>query len=158
MTAANHKVDPADPSFRMEDWPLYWITRVGRQYTMDLDAALKRVGMDVTRWRVLMILNQLGPASVTTLADHAVIKLPTMTKTVGRMENDGLVTTAEDARDRRVTIVTATKAGSKATHAVRQQASRLFRNAFSDISGNEAQALVVVLRKVYANLANDPES
>lgn len=157
MAADIHKVDPADPAFRMEDWPLYWITRVGRQYAMDLDTALKRVGMDVTRWRVLMILHELGSASVTTLAEHAVIKLPTMTKTVARMELDRLVATSEDANDRRVTIVTATDKGAAATQAVRQQASRLFRNAFSGVSGTEAQALVRTLRKVFANLTNYPE-
>lgn len=124
---------------------------------MTLDHALKRIGMDVARWRVLMILNEFGPSSVSTLADHAVIKLPTMTKTVLRMEAEGLVATGHDPFDRRVTIVSATAKGSEATTAVRQQASRLFHTAFDGIAPEEANLIVATLRRIFANLAKEPK-
>ena len=83
-------IDPLDGDFEMANWPFYWITRVSRRYTHDMEDVLKKIGMDVARWRVLMILNEINPASVSELADHAVIKLSTMTKTVIRMQADGL--------------------------------------------------------------------
>lgn len=148
--------DPSDEAFRLEDWPLYWITRVSRHYAMDLDRALKRVGMDLARWRVLMILQQFGPVSVSTIAEHAVIKLPTMTKTILRMAADGLVTTSPDKSDRRVTIVAVTELGAKATSKVRQQAGRLFQTAFSDVTAEESSVMTVTLKKILSNLTNVP--
>lgn len=151
-------VDPAHPDFRMDAWPLYWITRVSRQYAMELDQALKRIGMDVARWRVLMILAEFEQASISVLAEHAVIKLPTMTKTVTRMEQQGLVTTFTNPDDRRVTLVRATQLGREKTDVVRLQASRIFWSAFEDVSPEGTAQLVKTLRKIFANLVNGPES
>ncbi len=156
MADAPHHIDPAHADFRMEEWPMYWVTRVGRQYSMDLDRALKRIGMDVTRWRVLIILSEYNQASVTTLADHAVIKLPTMTKTISRMESQGLVRTFPNPDDRRVTLVEVTELGREKTALVRQQASRIFQLAFQGIPAEETNELVTTLRKIFANLVNVP--
>ena len=156
MALSPKTIDPANPNFRMEDWPLYWVTRVGRQYSMDLDRALKRIGMDVARWRVLIILSEYDQASVTTLADHAVIKLPTMTKTIARMETQGLVRTFPNPDDRRVTLVKVTELGREKTALVRQQASRIFQAAFLGVPATETADLVATLKKVFANLVNEP--
>jgi DNA-binding MarR family transcriptional regulator len=157
MAPRPNTIDPAHPNFRMEEWPLYWVMRVGRQYSMDLDRSLKRIGMDVARWRVLIILSEHQQASVTMLSDHAVIKLPTMTKTIARMEAQGLVRTFPNPDDRRVTLVEVTELGREKTALVRQQASRIFQSAFRDISGEEAKVLVATLMKVFGNLVNLPE-
>ena len=156
MAPSPKTIDPANPNFRMEDWPLYWVTRVGRQYSADLDKALKRIGMDVARWRVLIILSEYDQASVTTLADHAVIKLPTMTKTISRMEGQGLVRTYPNPDDRRVTLVEVTELGREKTALVRLQASRIFHAAFEGISAGETNELVATLKRVFANLVNEP--
>ena len=140
----------------MHAWPLYWVTRVGRLYAMELEKGLKIIGMDLAGWRVLMILDELETASISALADHAVIKLPTMTKTVSRMENEGLVTTFENPEDRRVTLVRATSEGKRRTHLVRKQASQTALTAFKGVNDEEADILNTVLRKVFANLSNDP--
>lgn len=103
-----------------------------------------------------MLLNQFGVSSMSTLADHAVIKLPTMTKTVLRMEAEGLVATSQDPSDRRVTLVSVTAKGAEATASVRLQASRLFHTAFVGVDQEEADSIVQTLRKIYANLANEP--
>ena len=149
-------LDPLADGFKMETWPLYWVTRVGRLYASELETALKRIGMDLAGWRVLMILDELGTASVSSIADHAVIKLPTMTKTVSRLERDGLVQAFENSQDRRVTLVRATRAGKEKTSLVKKQAGLTVRTAFHGISGEEATSRNRILAKVFANLTNDP--
>jgi hypothetical protein len=70
---------------------------VGR-YLRKLEQHLKREGLDVARWRVLMSVGnrQLG---VSEIADLAIVKLPTMLKLIQRMEADGLVQCAPRASD-----------------------------------------------------------
>ena len=149
--------NPADPAFRMDAWPFYWLAKVSRRYSHDMDVVLKRVGMDVARWRVLMILTEIHPASVSDLADHAVLKLPTMTKTVQRMEIDRLVRTDVRPTDARVTEVFLTDAGREAIASVRRLAGRVFDQAFDGFAPSELEALNVTLRRIFANLANIPD-
>jgi MarR family transcriptional regulator, organic hydroperoxide resistance regulator len=147
-----HKIDPDGPGFAMANWPFYWITRVSRAYTHDLEVALKQVDMDVASWRVLMILNELNPASVSQLAEHGVIKLSTMTKTVIRMQNDGLVLTAPRSTDARVTEVTLTQKGIETIEMVRKQASKVFLKAFEDFDSAKIEQLNATLQRVFSNL------
>jgi MarR family transcriptional regulator, organic hydroperoxide resistance regulator len=150
-------LDPLNTEFKMASWPFYWITRVARRYSHDLEDTLKKIGMDVARWRVLMILNEINPASVSELADHAVIKLSTMTKTVIRMQVDGLVTTSSRKSDARVTEVSLTDAGRTAISSVRRQASRVFLKAFQDFDSKEIEQLNETLKRVFANLEDFPD-
>ena len=62
---ALHRADPAGPNFKLADSPLYWLARVAGRYRLDMDMVLKPIGMDVPRWRVLAILTEHEPASVT---------------------------------------------------------------------------------------------
>lgn len=149
-------IDPLDGDFEMANWPFYWITRVSRRYTHDMEDVLKKIGMDVARWRVLMILNEINPASVSELADHAVIKLSTMTKTVIRMQVEGLVVTSPRQSDARVTEVSLTEAGRSAIGSVRKQASKVFRQAFQNFNAKELNSLNETLKRVFANLEDFP--
>ena len=156
MTDDFGSIDPIDDNFEMSSWPFYWITRVARMYTHDMEDVLKKIGMDVARWRVLMILNEINPASVSELADHVVIKLSTMTKTVIRMQADGLVLTSPRKSDARVTEVRLTEAGRSAIGSVRRQASKVFRQAFQNFNAAEIRELNETLKQVFINLEDFP--
>ena len=112
--------------------------------------------MDVPRWRVLMILTEFEPASVSLIAEHGVIKLFTMTKTVKRLEREGLVKTRQRQSDARVTEVVLTEKGRRAVRCVRAQASRIFHQAFDGINATEMKYLNKVLQRISRNLDRTP--
>ena len=147
-----HRADPTEPDFRLEASPFYWLTRISGRYMMEMSERLRGIGMDVPRWRVLMILAEHEPASISTLSDEAVINLSTMTKIVQRMETDGLVVAGTRQADARVTEVHMTENGRAALTGVREQASQVFRHAFDTLDGEAIIGLVDTLRKVFANL------
>src|SRR5437762_205980 len=105
--------DPAHPQFRIVDWPFYLIARTARRYEMDMEDALQRIDMDLPSWRAIMWLHEHNPSSVSELAEHAVIRLSTMTRVVQRLEKRGLVRLARRAADARVTDVYLTPNGEK---------------------------------------------
>ena len=148
--------DPLDQNFGMTSWPFYWITRAGRCYSHALDLSLKRMGMDTARWRVLMILTEISPASISELSDHGVSKLSTMTKTVQRMEVQGLVETRSRESDARVTEVMLTDAGNQTVSEVRVHASRLYHKAFDGISMADLRQLNEIMSRIYGNLEQLP--
>jgi MarR family transcriptional regulator, organic hydroperoxide resistance regulator len=149
---AKRRGDPANPEFRIVDWPFYLIARTARRYEMDMDHALRRIDMDVPSWRAVMLLHERSPSSVSEVAEHAVMRLSTMTRVVQRLEKRGLVTLARRAADARVTDVHITPSGEKVVAQVRAIASRIYQSAFRDFDAGEIQALNTLLRRVFGNL------
>ncbi len=148
--------DPAHRDFLLARSPLYWLARVSGRYRLDMDRVLKPIGMDVPRWRVLAILSEHEPASITELCDHAVIRLSTMTRIVRRLADSGLVTTRPREADGRVTEVSLTAAGRRAAVSVHRQASRIFNQGFSDFSADDVVALNALLRRLFDNFGETP--
>lgn len=68
-------------------------------------------GLNVSEWRVLASLAGGEPVSIGRLAQVAVMKQPTLTRVLDRMEGKGLVERLAHDGDRRVTLVRITGAG-----------------------------------------------
>jgi MarR family transcriptional regulator, organic hydroperoxide resistance regulator len=153
-TALRRKGNPVDPDFEIAGSPFYWLARVAGRYTLRMDAVLKPIGMDVPRWRVLMLLTEHSPASVSELAEHAIIRMSTMTKIVHRMKVDGYVDTRVSQTDGRVTEVLLLPKGRQSVKQVRAQAGRIFQQAFYDLSDSQLVGLNDVLRQIFHNLEN----
>ncbi|KQY72519.1 MULTISPECIES: MarR family winged helix-turn-helix transcriptional regulator [Ensifer] len=147
------KIDPSKPEYDIEEWPFFHLTRVISLYHMKMDAALKPVGMDVSRWRVLNILAVNKFATITKIAGDAVMRMPTMAKIIQRMVNEDLVTTREAAADGRSTEVSLTDNGRQMLLLAKAKGSVIAQQAFMNISDDELKALNEICRKIYGNLS-----
>ena len=150
------RANPASPGFRLEDSPFYWLTRVSGRYLLQMERHLKAIGMDVPRWRVLMILAEEEPATITRLSERSVVKLATMTRIVQRMVADRLVATEGSDTDGRVTRVRMTPGGRDALARVRAEGSRVFTDTFGETGAAEVEALVGQLRGLFDRLDGLP--
>ncbi len=74
---------------------------------------LSQSGISEQKWRVIRVLEEAGPMEQTALAKEACLLLPSLTRMLQSMEEEGLLTRASDARDRRKSIVKITAAGRK---------------------------------------------
>jgi DNA-binding MarR family transcriptional regulator len=149
---AKTRGDPAHPQFQIADWPFYLIARTAGRYEMDMDQALRRVGMDVPSWRALMLLHESSPSGVSEMAERAVMRLSTMTRVVQRLQKSGLVRLTTRAADARVTEVHITANGEQVLQRVRAVASRIYQSAFEDLDSTEIETLNGLLRRVFSNL------
>lgn len=149
---AKELADPGSPDFRVDQWPFYLIARTASRYEMDMESALRRIGMDVPSWRALMLLHERNPSSVSEIATQAVLRLSTMTRVVQRLEKQGLVRIARRPADARVTDVYITPEGERAVEQVRAIASRIYQSAFKDLSAADIETLNGLLRRVFDNL------
>ncbi len=142
---------PSDFSFRR--WPFYWVARLGGVYFSRMEAALKPIGLDLPKWRVLSTLFEKERLSVSEIADHAISKLSTMTKIIQRMQADGLVTCEPCATDGRVTQVIITDKGREAGQQAWDIADRIFREAFKGVSATQQRQLVQTLQAITENMS-----
>lgn len=142
----------ADPGFHKEDFPFYWIARINAIYAQEMEQALKTVGLDVTMWRVLAILGDQGACSMSEVAMHAVGKLPTITKMVYRMRDEGWVSTRTADHDARVTEVQITEAGRAVLQRAMDATGGLFRRCFNSIPPGKLERLNEMLQQLLRNL------
>ncbi|MBD5830155.1 MarR family transcriptional regulator [Janibacter melonis] len=70
--------------------------------------------------RVLVLVDEIGPARVTALADADESSQPSMTTAVQRLEGLGLVARTPDPADARATLVTLTAAGAERIAGIRR--------------------------------------
>ncbi|WP_415489968.1 MarR family winged helix-turn-helix transcriptional regulator [Acetobacter sp.] len=143
---------PGDPAFSPETSPFFHLSRLVGLYHLRMDAHLKPIGMDVPRWRVLNILHEYEFATISRIADLAVIRVSTMTKLIYRMESEDLVRTCVSQTDGRVTEVRLTEKGRAALSQVRAKAGHIFERAFGDASDEEIQAFMAMTRQIYDNI------
>ncbi len=151
----------ADPTisaetFRMEEWPFYWLTRFTGAYLLRIEIGLKAIGLDVPQWRVLMVLRGADVMSVSEIADHAIVKLPTMTRIIQRMQMEGLLISNQSAHDGRVTEIRLTEAGQAAGKRAFAVAKRIYQRAFENVSEAEIATLNAVMRRMFHNVSDRP--
>ena len=56
------RYNPASEHFKKEEFPFYWLTRVNGRYSMAMEKALKKIDLDVPRYRILFTLDNHTPA------------------------------------------------------------------------------------------------
>jgi len=156
-TDAKRRGDPGFADFRIADSPFYLLARTMGRYSIDMENALHAIDMDLPSWRALMIVAETNPSSVSEIADRAVMRLSTMTRVVQRLEKRGLLKVRRRKGDARVTEVYINSRGVSAARRVRDIASRFYNLAFHDFDAAQIDALNALLRRVFANLALQPE-
>lgn len=147
---------PDEPGFVLNDYPLYALNRVSATYVEEMSKALKTIGMDQPRWRVLTLLDDRNPSTVTELSRRSVTKLSTITRIVMRMEAEGLVTRKPSPTDSRVTEVFITEKGRKSVVALKSLAGNVYRRAMEGLSDPEITSFAKILRTIEGNLSRHP--
>jgi len=93
------------------------------------------------QWHALSLLQQQGPLRVGDLARLARTTQPGMTRLVGQLVEQSLVTRTPDPDDSRATVVTLTDAGSEALAAWKTQLGTALAPLFADLTDAEWAAL-----------------
>lgn len=158
MTPTNKQTSkyfPASDDFDFSEFPLYWVARLHAMYGREMEKKLKLVNMDVARWRVAMLLRVHPELSISQIADHAIGKLPTITKIVYRMQDEGLVTIRPSEKDGRVSVVRLTEQGHRNVAEVIETTQNLFKRLFRGISESQISRLNSTLEKMLENLQEE---
>ncbi len=117
-----------------------------------MEKTLKLLNMDVSRWRVAVLLHRHEELSISEIAEHAIGKMPTITKIVYRMRDEELVEIGSCMKDRRVIRVRLTHKGQDIVDMVLQQTQTLFRKAFKGMSDAQIRKSTELLSQLFSNL------
>lgn len=153
-TQALSQFKPSSDNFAFRDFPFYWVARLGNLYSQTMESVLKKFGMNITVWRIGMILRENGAISVSEIATHAALRMSTITKAVYKMQDNGLVTVKPSEEDARVSIVSITPQGHKAITTVISATQKIFDNAFAGLAEKDLKHANTVLQHIFSNLSS----
>lgn len=105
-------------------------------------------GMTVSEWRVLASLAGGEEKSIGELARMSVMKQPTLTRVLDRMESRGLVRRIAHGSDRRITLVAITPTGSRQVADLIELANEHERRVLEPFGMARSQELKKTLRQM----------
>src|SRR5579875_1338462 len=125
--AAVHTASGADTLLR---WPSYVLGQLHRQTRDAIEAGLRRVGLSLREYVVIVCIDELIEASQQQVADRARIDRSDLVKILDGLQDRGLVARERDPDDRRRHVLELTPAGRRAlaqgTDAHRQMTDAAF--------------------------------
>ncbi|CUH52463.1 homoprotocatechuate degradation operon regulator, HpaR [Shimia marina] len=99
-------------------------------------ALLSDAGVTEQQWRVVRVLVEEGPLDPTTIAERAVLLLPSLTRILHKLDEKGYVTRQRDEQDGRRQVIQATDAGRELI-AVNMPAARGYAQQLREHLGDE---------------------
>ena len=144
--------DPGSASFHVDRYPFYQLNRVVGRYNVVIESALRRTGIDIPTWRVLMILGEQEPMPIGQVAKLAVINISTMMRIVERMNKAALIKSAPSASDGRITELSLTPSGRTKLAAARKITAPIYQRLIRGFSADDFSQLLELLGRLYKNL------
>lgn len=100
----------------------------------------------------LMFMLLDGPANLSELAEYQSVSLPTMSRSVSRLEKIGWVKRSSDPHDRRVTLIELTEDGCRRLEEMAQLAEEIIGGLMKSTSADDRKALAAgleVMRRTF---------
>jgi DNA-binding MarR family transcriptional regulator len=149
---------PADPlAFKLDRHIFYLFGQIYGRRDQQLTRSLRRFGLSVPQWRVLAALLDLGTCAINRLADLTVVDRTTLSRTLDRMERQGLVAREQAEGDKRSYLMRLTEEGRAMFRRIWPVISYHNERAVRGISRAEMERLTATLSKMIANVAEPPE-
>lgn len=130
-----------------EQWPLgRLLSAAARSVERDWDERLRAIGLPHAALIAVDILIHTGPTGADTIARTARVQPQTMSRTLERMERDGLVERSPHPDDRRRRLVTVTDRGRRAWETARHIEREVLpddpalRTALTDLLGRSRRS------------------
>ncbi len=147
-----HKFATRVSEMNLEDFPFYWIALVNSKYEMALEKPLKRLGLDNSKRRILILLGHNTQLSVSEIANHAILKIPTTTKILNRMKDDNLVDVNDHPTDGRSVQISLTDLGREKLAELELITYDILNNALSGLTPKKIERLNEMTKDIFHHL------
>jgi homoprotocatechuate degradation regulator HpaR len=109
---------------------------------------LRASGLTEQQWRVLRILSEFGPQDLTQIARQACLLMPSLSRIIRNLAQNGLVIRASDAKDRRRQTVVISPAGQQLIDDNLLQATQIAANYQDQLGAERYEVLLDLLTEL----------
>lgn len=143
------------PGRFVDGYLLYLLARASGIASAEFHDRLKTRGVPVPVWRILAVLKGADGVTIGELAVRCLANQPTVTKTIDRMQAQGLVNRTSDAVDRRRVFVRLTPAGEALVDNLIAEAKAHQDRLVRAMGLAESRVLVDALQRLIASTGSD---
>ena len=133
----------------------YLVTLAQKLLHRGLGDGLQQHGVSVAQWAVLVVLWETDGLAQKELSERVAVETATLSRTIDRMERDGLVARVRSDADRRQIHVHLTEHGAGLWRELVPVAEANQDRALSGISDEEEEILRGLLKRVIANMGTN---
>lgn len=105
-------------------------------------------GVNEQKWRVLRVLQERGPLELSQVAAEAVLLLSSLTRMVGPMVEEGLISRKTPPEDRRKTIVEITPVGLALVNAHAAESAAILARIEAEFGRKQLETLLDLLEEL----------
>ena len=142
---------PIKRSLGIDQCHCFAMRKAARQISRFYDAHLEASGLRITQFLTLAVLNELGGAAVSALAERLDIERTAMGKMVEFLQRDGLVTIKPSPTDGRSRLIELTEKGGR----LHKKAAPLWEKAQRQFKQLNGAKRVIELRRGLAEMTVD---
>lgn len=142
---------------KRESAATYLISYAQKMSHRGLTERLKNHGVTVAQWVVLVVLWEIDGLTQKELSERVSVETPTLSRTIDRMERDGLVKRDRNVRDRRQVHVNLTEHGAALWRELVPEAEANLEQALKGFSPQDETQLCALLKRVIKNMTDDKE-
>jgi MarR family transcriptional regulator, organic hydroperoxide resistance regulator len=147
-----------DPfAFKLDRHIFYLFGQIYGRRDQQLAKSLRPFRLSVPQWRVLAALVDLGTSTINRLSDLTVVDRTTLSRTLDRMERNGLVARKRVEADKRSYEMRLTAGGRAMFRRIWPVMSYHNARAIAGLSERELARLKAIIKKMIANVAAPPE-
>jgi homoprotocatechuate degradation regulator HpaR len=140
---------PAQPALRLTRRSLPIALLRARETVMGpIREMLAASGVNEQKWRVLRVLQEGGPMELTAVAAEACLLLPSLTRMIRPMEEDGLLRREVPKEDRRKVVVAVTEKGEALIRAHSAQSAAIFAQIEQRFGASRLDQLLDLLEEL----------
>lgn len=156
--APNRRAVPRDPmAFKLDRHIFFLFGQIYGRRDQQLAKSLRPFRLSVPQWRVLAALVDLGTCTINRLSDLTVVDRTTLSRTLDRMEKNGLVARKRVEADKRSYEMRLTAGGRAMFRRIWPVMSYHNARAIAGLSQREMAQLRAIIQKMIANVAIPPE-
>jgi homoprotocatechuate degradation regulator HpaR len=116
---------------------------------------LREAGVSEQQWRVLRVLDDMGPIDPTSLAEAALLHAPSLTRILRELEERALIDRAADPSDGRRSIVELSPAGRGLLRQTSSQTVRKLDEYIAQFGADRMKRLMNDLRALMDTISED---
>ena len=160
MTTAPRPASTTDPTgefpLDLTSYVFHLFAVVSRHREARLDAAQRRLGLNLARHRALSVILALEPCTMSELAEYSVVDRTTLTRTVDQLVDSGLVERATPREDRRQVVLSLTDEGRYLCQRSLRAVYRVNRELLDGVDEADQRVVARVLERFLHRLVDDP--
>lgn len=122
-----------------------------RQFSKSFNEKHAPHGLYVAQWTVIRYLLKNGPSTQVAMSTYLGVEAPTMTRTITRLENSGLICRIE-GKDRREKIITLTETAMRKIPDWEAEVKKFEQPLFESLSDSEVEIAEKVLQTLILSL------